>query len=53
MKEIILRIDAAEQMRMKAIVMDRDCTDAMELVTSLLERVEKAQKSGMRSHLDS
>ena len=53
MKEIILRIDAAEQMRMKAIVMDRDSADAMELVKSLLERVEKAQKSGMRSHLDS
>lgn len=53
MKEVILRIDVAEQMRMKAIAMDGDKEDALQLVKSLLERVEKAQKSGMRTHLDS
>jgi hypothetical protein len=53
MKEVAILISAQEQMRMKAIVLDKDRDDAMELVKQLLQRVEAAQNLGMRSHLDS
>ncbi len=53
MKEVAIVISVQEQMRMKAIVLDKDQDDAMELVKKLLQRVEAAQNLGMRSHLDS
>ena len=53
MKETAIRITVQEQMRMKAIVVDQDRDDALELVKELLQRVEAAQNLGMRSHLDS
>ena len=53
MKAAAIRISVQEQMRMKAIVLDHDRDDALELVKQLLQRVEAAQNLGMRSHLDS
>ncbi len=53
MKEAAIRISLEEQMRMKAIVLDEDRDDALELVKQLLQRVEAAQNLGVRSHLDS
>ena len=52
MKEVVIRVGMEEQLRMKAVVVDDDRDDALELVKELLRRVEAAQKLGMRSHLD-
>lgn len=53
MKDIAILISVQDQMRMKAIVLDQDRDDALELVRQLLQRVEAVQNLGMRSHLDS
>jgi len=52
MKDAVVKVTVAEQMRMQAIVLDRDKDDALEFVKMLRDRIEADGKLGMRSHLD-
>lgn len=52
MKDAVVKLTGAEQMRMQAILMDRDKDEALEFVKLLRDRIEADGKTGMRSHLD-
>jgi hypothetical protein len=51
-KDAIVKVTVAEQMRMQAILFDRDKDDAFEFVKMLRDRIEADGRLGMRSHLD-
>jgi len=51
-KDAVVRVTVAEQLRIQAIVVDRDKDDALEFVKLLRDRIEADGKLGMRSHLD-
>jgi hypothetical protein len=53
MKDAVVRITIEEQLRMQAILLDRDKDDALEFVKMLRDRIEAAGKQGLQSHLDS
>jgi lactam utilization protein B len=52
MKDATLRVTVAEQMRMQAILVDRDKDEALEFVRMIRDRIEASENLGMRSHLD-
>jgi lactam utilization protein B len=52
MKDAIVKVPVEEQMRMQAILLDRDKDDALEFVRMLRDRIEASENLGMRSHLD-
>ncbi len=49
---MVLRITEEELIRMRAIVLDRDRDDALEMIRDLVKRLEQAMQSGLKSHLD-
>ena len=53
MKDTVVKVPVTDQMRMQAILLDRDKDDALEFVKLLRDRIEADAKSGLRSHLDS
>jgi lactam utilization protein B len=52
MKDAVVKVTAQEQVRMQAIVLDRDKDDALAFVKMLRDRIEASENLGMRSHLD-
>jgi lactam utilization protein B len=52
MKDAHVKVTIEEQMRMQAILVDRDRDDALEFVRMLRNRIESSENLGMRSHLD-
>jgi lactam utilization protein B len=52
MKDATLRVTVEEQMRMQAILVDRDKDEALEFVRMIRDRIEASENQGMRSHLD-
>ena len=52
MKDATLRVTVAEQMRMQAILVDRDKDEALEFVRMIRDRIEASENLGMRSHLE-
>jgi hypothetical protein len=52
MKDAHVKVTVAEQMRMQAILVDRDKDGALEFVRMLCDRIEASENMGMRSHLD-
>ena len=52
MKDATVKVTVEEQMRMQAILLDRDKDDALELIRLLRDRIEANANAGMRSHLD-
>jgi len=52
MKDAYGKVTVEEQMRMQAILVDRDKDEALELVRMLRDRIEASENMGMRSHLD-
>ena len=52
MKDAYVKVTVEEQMRMQAILMDRDKDEALEFVRMLRDRIETGENLGMRSHLD-
>jgi len=52
MKDAHVKVTVEEQMRMQAILVDRDKDEALEFVRMLRDRMEASEKLGMRSHLD-
>ena len=53
MKDATVKLTVEEQMRMQAVLLDRDKDDALEFVRLLRDRIEADGKQGLRSHLDS
>jgi len=51
-KDAVVRVTVAEQLRIQAIVLDRDKDDALEFVKMLRDRIDTDERHGMRSHLD-
>jgi len=52
MKDAHVKVTVEEQMRMQAILVDRDKEDALEFLRMLRDRIETRENMGMRSHLD-
>jgi hypothetical protein len=52
-KDAVAKLTVADQMRMQAILLDRDKDDALEFVKMLHDHIEADGKQGLRSHLDS
>jgi hypothetical protein len=52
MKDAHVKVTVEEQMRMQAILMDRDKEDALKFLRMLRDRIEAGENMGMRSHLD-
>ena len=52
MKDALVKVTAEEQMRLQAILVDRDKDGALEFVKMLCDRIKAAENLGMRSHLD-
>jgi lactam utilization protein B len=52
MKDAHVKVTVAEQMRMQAILVDRDKEGALEFVRMIRDRIEASENMGMRSHLD-
>jgi hypothetical protein len=52
-KDAVVKLTVADQMRMQAILLDRNKDDALEFVRMLCDRIEAEGKQGLRSHLDS
>jgi len=52
MKDAHVKVTVEEQMRMQAILVDRDKDEALEFVRMLRDRIEASENLGMRSHLD-
>ena len=53
MKDTHVKVTVAEQMRMQAILLDRDGEEALKFLRVLCDRIEADGKQGLRSHLDS
>ena len=52
MKDALVNLTVEEQMRIQAILLDRDKDEALEFVRLLCDRIEADGKQGLRSHLD-
>jgi lactam utilization protein B len=52
MKDAHVKVTVEEQLRMQAILVDRDKDEALEFVRMLRGRIEAGENQGMRSHLD-
>jgi lactam utilization protein B len=52
MKDAHVKVTVEEQMRMHAILVDRDKEGALEFVRMIHDRIEASENLGMRSHLD-
>jgi len=52
MKDAHVKVTVEEQVRMQAILVDRDKEDALKFLRMLLDRIEASENRGMRSHLD-
>jgi hypothetical protein len=52
MKDATVKVTVEEQMRMQAILLDRDKDAALDFVRLLRDRIEASANAGMRSHLD-
>ncbi len=50
---IVLELSEQEVMQMKAAVMDREGDEALRLLKTFLQQLEKKKHAGMKSHLDS
>jgi ArsR family metal-binding transcriptional regulator len=49
---VVVTLTVEEIVRMQMILVDRDAEDALKFVQELQQKIEKADKKGMRSHLD-
>jgi hypothetical protein len=49
---MVLNITEEEFMRMRAIVLDHDRDDALEMIREFVKHLEQAMHSGLKSHLD-
>ena len=52
MKDVYVKVTREERMRLQAAVLDRDKDEALAFAKLLLDRLEEAERSGIRSHLD-
>jgi hypothetical protein len=52
MKDAHVKVTVEEQMRMQAILLDRDGEEALKFLRVLRDRIEAGENLGMRSHLD-
>jgi len=52
MKDAVVKVTAEEQVRMQAILLDRDKDEALGFLRMLRDRIEAGENLGMRSHLD-
>ena len=49
---MVLNVTEEELMRMRAIVLDRDRDDALEVIKDFVKRLDQAMHSGLKSHMD-
>jgi lactam utilization protein B len=52
MKDAHVKVTVEEQMRMQAILLDRDGEEALKFLRALRDRIDAGENLGMRSHLD-
>ena len=52
MKDALVKLTVEEQMRMQAILLDRDGEEALKFLGVLRDHIEADGKRGLRSHLD-
>jgi len=52
MKDAHVKVTVEEQLRMQAILLDRDGEEALKFLRVLRDRLEASENLGMRSHLD-
>ncbi|NOZ20807.1 MAG: hypothetical protein GXP25_06930 [Planctomycetes bacterium] len=52
MKDVVVKITPAEQMRIREILLDKDTARALELLKVLLDRIEASGKAHMQLPLD-
>jgi hypothetical protein len=52
MHAVVIKVTPHDCMRMKAIVIEADKTDALNIVKELLRSVEAAASGGLKNHLD-
>ena len=52
MTDAHVKVTVEEQMRMEAILLDRDGEEALKILRVLRDRIEATENLGMRSHLD-